>query len=297
MGDLITDVSVIMPQGLVKGSDSRASISVTSGGSGANTAAWLARLGLESHFVGRVGDDVFGRHQVDELRRVGVITHVVVDQVRPTGTIVLLIDVLGERDMLTDRGANLALCADDLSESLFEGAAHLHLSGYTFFEPDPRAAAEAALDLARSAGLTTSIDPASASGITGVGPGSWLDWTCGIDLCFPNRDEARLLGGEGSPEANARRLAGVYHEVVVKLGGAGALWCEGPGDALAAPAADAEVIDTTGAGDAFCAGFLAGWLRGASPEVNLRAAVALSAEAVSQVGARPHCQRIEPRQP
>ncbi|MDQ3784987.1 MAG: PfkB family carbohydrate kinase, partial [Actinomycetota bacterium] len=99
---------------------------------------------------------------------------------------------------------------------------------------------------------------------------------------------ARLLGGEDSPKANARRLAGVYDEVVVKLGGAGALWCEGRGDPLAAPAVDAEVVDTTGAGDAFCAGFLAGWLRRASPEVNLRAAVALSAEAVGRVGARPH---------
>ena len=138
LGDLITDVSVITPRALVKGSDSRASISVTSGGSGANTAAWLARLGLDSHFVGRVGDDVFGRHQVDELRRVGAITHVTVDPEQPTGTIVLLIDAVGERDMLTDRGANLALSAVDLPRAIFEGADHLHLSGYTFFEPGPR---------------------------------------------------------------------------------------------------------------------------------------------------------------
>ncbi len=287
MGDLVTDVTVIMNQGPVKGSDSRASISISSGGSGANTAAWLARLGIETHFVGRVGDDVWGRHQVHELRRAGVITHVAVDRSLSTGTIVLLIDAMGERDMLTDRGANLALRTDDLSESLFEDAAHLHLSGYTFFEPGPRAAAEAALKLAQTAGLTTSIDPASASGLTEVGPASWRDWTRGVDLCFPNATEAHLLSGEASPEASARRLAGVYREVVVKLGPAGALWCNGRGDTLALPAADAEVVDTTGAGDAFSAGYLAHWLRGASPHASLHAAVALGAEAVDQVGARP----------
>ena len=120
-----------------------------------------------------------------------------------------------------------------------------------------------------------------------MGPYSWLDWTGGIDLCFPNEDEACLLGGEGSSEANACRLTDVYGEVVVKLGSAGAVWCNRRGDTLAVPAGDAEIVDTTGAGDAFCAGFLAGWLRGASPEANLQAAVALSSVVVSQVGGRP----------
>lgn len=208
MGDLVTDVTVIMNQGPVKGSDSRASISISSGGSGANTAAWLARLGIETHFVGRVGDDVWGRHQVHELRRAGVITHVAVDRSLSTGTIVLLIDAMGERDMLTDRGANLALRTDDLSESLFEDAAHLHLSGYTFFEPGPRAAAEAALKLAQTAGLTTSIDPASASGLTQVGPASWRDWTLWSRPLFSECDggpPAERRGLSGSQRAPARR--------------------------------------------------------------------------------------------
>ncbi|MDQ3662547.1 MAG: sugar kinase [Actinomycetota bacterium] len=288
IGDVVTDVAVIMNQVRVRGSDSRAAISVSSGGSGANTAAWLAWLGVESHFAGRIGDDVFGRYQVDELRREGVITHLTVDRSKPTGTIVLLIDVLGERDMLTDRGANLALRADDLPELLFEGAAHLHLSGYAFFDPGPRAAAKAALKFAQAAGLTTSIDPASASGLAEVGPGSFLRWTQGIDLCFPNSSEADLLGAEGTPEANARRLASVYGEVVVKLGPAGALWRNARGETLEEPAREAKVVDTTGAGDAFCAGFLAGWLTKESPGASLRAAARLSAGAVGRMGARPH---------
>ncbi|MDQ3767362.1 MAG: sugar kinase [Actinomycetota bacterium] len=288
IGDVVTDVAVIMNQGRVKGSDARASITVSSGGSGANTAAWLARLGVESHFVGRVGDDIFGRHQIDELRRAGVIPHVSVDSSQATGAVVLLIDAVGERDMLTDRGANLALHTDDLSESLFEGAAHLHLSGYAFFEPGPRAVAARALSFARAAALTTSVDPASVSGLAEVGPGSFLRWTHGIDLCFPNSSEADLLGAKGTPEANARRLASVYGEVVVKLGPAGALWCKDRRDALHEPGRDAEVVDSTGAGDAFCAGFLAGWLKEESPEASLRAAVALGAGAVRGMGARPH---------
>lgn len=288
VGDVVTDVSVIMDQPLSKGTDTRASITISAGGSGANTAAWLASCGVESHFAGRVGDDVFGRHEIDELRRAGVIPHVTIDPAHPTGAIVLLIDAVGERDMLTDRGANLALHTDDLSESLFEGAAHLHLSGYAFFEPGPRGAAEWALQRALTAGLTISVDPASASGLAEVGPGSWLEWTRGIDLCFPNSDEANLLAGEDSPEASARRLASVYGEVVIKLGRAGALWANAAGDTLAEAARDADVVDTTGGGDAFCAGFLAGWLKGISPETNLRAAVTLSAVAVNRVGGRPH---------
>lgn len=272
----------------VRGSDSRATISNLPGGSGANTAAWLSRLGIESHFIGRVGDDVFGRHQIEELRRAGVVPHVAVDQARPTGAIVLLIDAMGERDMLTDRGANAGLHPGDLPDRVLEDAAHLHLSGYAMFEPGPRSAAEVALSRARSAGLTTSVDPASTSGLAEVGAGSWLEWTRGIDLCFPNSDEARLLGGAGSQEANAHRLASVYGEVVVKLGRGGALWAGAAGDTLTEPARDADVLDTTGAGDAFNAGFLAGWLRGSPPGANLRAAVAVSAGAVNQVGGRPH---------
>ena len=271
----------------MKGSDARASIRISPGGSGANTAAWLARAGIESHFVGRVGNDAFGHHLIDGLRRAGVIPHVALDPVEPTGAIVLLIDSLGERDMLTDRGANRALTPDDLPSWLFEGAAHLHLSGYAFFEPGPRAVAVEARARARTAGMTVSVDPASVSWLSEVGPDEWLGWTRGIDLCFPNEDEARLLGAGGSVEASARRLAAVYGEVVVKLGPSGALWCNREGTTRGQRAAAAEVVDTTGAGDAFCAGFLTGWLRGVRPDAALRAGTELGAEAVRRLGARP----------
>jgi sugar/nucleoside kinase (ribokinase family) len=112
-----------------------------------------------------------------------------------------------------------------------------------------------------------------------------LEWTHGADLCFPNLEEGALLGKEDDPNRVAERLLDHYHGVVLKLGAAGALYA---GDErVRLPAEPGRVADTTGAGDALCAGFLAAWLSGASPAPALRRGVEVAARVVDRLGARP----------
>jgi sugar/nucleoside kinase (ribokinase family) len=134
--------------------------------------------------------------------------------------------------------------------------------------------------------MTVSVDPSSASLLETAGPSRFLDWTRGVDLLLANRDEAEVLTGRSDPHAAAEQVTDVYREVVVKLGSDGALWRQGFIGA-SAPAERVEVVDTTGAGDAFAAGFLTSWLLHPEPETALAAGNRLAARAVGSVGARP----------
>lgn len=285
IGDLLIDVVARLAEPIQPGSDAAAAIQRHGGGAGANVAAWLAALGVPVTLVGRVGDDRAGRELVTALQRDGVTCALTADPVRPTGTIVVLVAPDGERTMIADRGANGGLEPADLPAGLFAAGAHLHLSGYTLLAQDSRAAARAALSRARAAGMTVSIDPASARPLALADPDWFLDETRGSAFCLPNLDEARLLTGEDRPSDAAQALAAVYGEVVVTLGSAGACWTDGQ-RLLQVPAARVAVVDATGSGDAFAAGFLAARLAGDDPAAALAVATRLAATAVGQVGAR-----------
>lgn len=289
IGDVVTDLVVRLRRPIVVASDTASAISTRPGGSGANQAAWLAHIAprLDVHFVGCVGRDPFGSYHDAELRRSGVMPHLGVDPHRSTGTVVVLVDEAGERSMLTDRGANLGLRPDDLPLRLFQPGAHLHLSGYTLADPGAREVAHTAIGLARAHAMTVSVDPASTSLLREVGPGRFLEWTRGADLCFPNLDEGRLLSGEAEPEAAARSLCAWYAGVALKLGARGALWVRGAEPALSRAATPIAVVDSTGAGDAFCAGFLAAWLGGRGVDDALTTGIRLGGLAAARVGARP----------
>jgi ribokinase len=287
-GDLMVDVVAAAAAPLAHASDTDARVRWTGGGAAANVAAWLAAAGAPVALVARAGDDVAGRGAVAELRDAGVDVHVVLDPERATGTCVVVIGADGERTMLPDRGANLALAPGDLPDELFVAGGHLHLSGYVLLHHGPRAAGLAALQRARRAGMTISVDPASAAPLRAAGVDAVLGWIGGVDLLLPNRDEAAVLTGEDDPEAAARALVartGV-REVVVTLGAGGALWTDGTAVVRVAAHA-AEVVDTTGAGDAFAAGWLAARRGGADARVALEAACAAGARAVTGQGARP----------
>jgi ribokinase len=287
VGDLMVDVVAAAAEPLAHASDTEARVRWTGGGAAANVAAWLAQQGTDVALVARAGDDLAGRGAVDELRAAGVATHVALDAERATGTCVVVIAADGERTMLPDRGANLALAPDDVPAALFAPGRHLHLSGYVLLHDGPRAAGLAALDHAREAGMTISVDPASAAPLRACGADRVLEWIGGVDVLLPNLDEARVLTGEDDPEAAARALARRAGEVVVTLGAEGALWTDGH-DVVWADAPDAgPVVDATGAGDAFAAGWLAAWRAGAPPAAALAAGCALGARAVSRAGARP----------
>ncbi|MET0600718.1 MAG: PfkB family carbohydrate kinase, partial [Baekduia sp.] len=229
VGDVMVDVVAAAAGPLAHASDTDAHVRWTGGGAAANVATWLASEGVPVALVARVGADIAGRGAVAELQEAGVVVRVAVDGERATGTCVVVIGPDGERTMLPDRGANLALAPDDVAAELFMPGGHLHLSGYVLLHDGPRAAGLAALDHAREAGMTISIDPASAAPLVACGVERVLRWFAGVDLLLPNLDEAQALTGEDEPEAAALALivrAGV-REVIVTLGATGALWTDG----------------------------------------------------------------------
>ena len=286
VGDVMVDILTVMSAPLAHGSDTPSRVSTGGGGSAANVAAWLAVEGVPTTYVGRVGEDPLGREAVAALEWVGVDVRVHVSD-RPTGSCVVLVEPGGQRSMLPDTGANATLAASDLPVDAFRPGAHLHLSGYPLLHPESRDAGLTAIRLAREVGMTVSIDPSSSGLLEAAGPGNFLDWTLGADLLLANSDETRVLSGQEPPREAAAALATVYREVVVKLGAQGALWHGGFIAASAPAERGVEVIDTTGAGDAFAAGFLTSWLLHPEPESALAAGNRLAARAVSHLGARP----------
>lgn len=286
LGDVVVDVVARLSGPPEPGSDRAAAITLHGGGAGANVATWLAAAGAEAHLVARVGDDEAGRAQVADLRAAGVTLHVVVDRERPTGTIVVLVSPDGERTMLPDRGANLGLAPADVPDALLQRGTHLHVSGYALLDAGPRPAARHALAVARARGASTSVDTSSVGPLREVGPERFRAWTRGVDLCRANAAEATLLVGRADPHAAAQALLADYDEVVVTLGAEGAVHA-GPAGTTAAPAAATRVRDTTGAGDAFTAGYLAASLAGAAPREALASGARLAARAVAGSGARP----------
>ena len=288
LGDLMTDTVARAALPLAKGSDTPAAVTTCGGGSGANIAAWLAVDGAEVAFVGRRGADIAGRNRDMELMGYGVDARLVMDPERPTGNCVVMITHKGDNTMLSDPGANAALSPDDLPKDLFAPGTHLHMSGYTLLNEGSRPAAITAMNYARQADMTISVDGASVAPLERVGAEPYLELTNGATLLFVNEVQAGVLTGRDDPAQAARVLTAWYPQVVVKLGADGALFANGRPEAVRAPAQVTEhVVDGTGSGDAFCAGFLIPWLDKKPPLEALVSGCRLAARARSLVGARP----------
>ncbi|GIJ20297.1 carbohydrate kinase family protein [Micromonospora lutea] len=288
VGDVVTDVVAVLTGPLAPGSDTPATIRFAGGGQAANTASWLAAQGVPVTLVGAVGDDGSGRDRLAELTAAGVDCAVERIAGSATGTVIVLA-AGGERTMITERGANVRLRPEHVDAALAgtPDATHLHLSGYTLLDADSRPAGLRALAGARVRGLTTSVDAASAAPLRAAGTAAFLEWVRDVDLLLVNVDEATVLAGGLEPAAQGRALVAVARHVVVKRGGAGAIWIDRDGRIVTSPAHRVAVRDVTGAGDAFAAGLLGAWLAGATPEAALARAADLGAAAVAQVGARP----------
>jgi sugar/nucleoside kinase (ribokinase family) len=280
------DVLAMLPGPLAIGSDTPAPVSFTPGGAGANTAAWLAATGTPSAFVGRVGDDAFGRDLVEGLHRVGVQAAVGIDPRSPTGVCLVLVGPDGERTMIPSAGANAALSTVDVDSTTLSSRDRLHLSGYTLFHPGSRAAARYAIERALASKTPISVDAASAGPLRSAGAQTFLDWLPRQLLLLANAEEARVLTGAAEPADAARLLSERFTEVVVKCGAEGATIAVA-GDASAVTGRQVAVVDSTGAGDAFAAGVLGGLLDGQPLAVAVARGNDFGARAVSRVGARP----------
>ncbi|GAA3234675.1 carbohydrate kinase family protein [Nonomuraea helvata] len=286
VGDVVTDVVALHGSPVTSGTDTAADIVLRPGGSGANTAAWAARLGADVRLLARLGYDSSEWHTT-ELARTGVRTHITVDPDRPTAVVIAMVDRTGERTMLTNRGAGGLISEADWDPALLDGVARLHLSGYVMFADAGLRLARRAMAEAAAAGIAISLDPASTGPLRDFGVERFLRESAPAGLILPNLDEALLLTGATTAEGAAVLLSETYGTAVVKLGAQGAMAAVDGEIIATAAGVSAEVVDSTGAGDAFAAGFLTGTLQGVSEEAALEAGCRAGAECVAQVGGRP----------
>ncbi|MFC7562577.1 carbohydrate kinase family protein [Actinomadura namibiensis] len=297
VGDLMTDTVARAAFPLAKGSDTPAAVTTHGGGSGANVASWLALEGVEVAFVGRRGSDIAGRNRDMELMGYGVDARLVMDGERPTGTCVVLVTHKGDRTMLSDPGANAALLPEDIERcrDLFNQGTHLHMSGYSLINEGSRAAATHALELARKAQMSISVDGGSSSPLKRMGAEPFLEWTQGARLLVVNADEAEVLTGRDVPDQAAKVLTAWYPQVVIMCGADGALWfTNGRPEPITVAAEPVDkIVDGTGAGDAFVAGFLPAWLDGKPPQEALASGARLASQAMQHLGARPSLEAVD----
>lgn len=264
LGDLVLDVIVRLEQPLATGADATSRIVLRPGGQAANVAAWIATLGGSSRFIGKRGADDAGALAASRLLDFGVD---LVGPVEPAGNgvIVSLVDPSGERTMCSDRGVATDLRPEEVDEAWFSECEHLHVSGYALLREPVRLAATRAIEQARANGARVSVDLSSWSAIRDFGAERFRTQLeeLAFDVVFGNEAEDRVVGGP---------IAGSTW--IVKRGPAGASF---DGDGRPAIAV-ATVVDSTGAGDAFAAGWLVG-----GPELALEA----GARCVQQVGSMP----------
>ncbi len=284
-GDVIDDV-LVTPTGPVRaGTDTEAHIVVAPGGSAANTAAWLGRLGVPVDFHGRVGVGDAERHAT-ALQRDGVRAFLGEDPDLPTGRIVVIVED-EERTFLTMGGANRAFSAAEVTDAHLEDAAALHVTGHSMLTRARLDACAGLLARARRRGVEVVVDPSSAGFLADVGAEAFLAAVSGASALLPNLDEARVLTGAVDPAAAARMLAQVVAVAVVTLGPDGAIVAVADAEPRHVPAVTAPRVDPTGAGDAFAAGYHAARFRGLEPVAAVESAVQIAARAVSRAGARP----------
>ena len=260
LGDLMLDVVVAPTRALERGTDVPGRVALRQGGSAANTARWLARLGARSTLVTAIGRDSIGRTLVDALRTDHVTVRATRVTGRPTGRIGVIVMFGGERSFVADRGAADELRPADLKPDWFDGDL-LHLPAYSLIASPLGDAGRRAIDLARERGCLISLDLASAAPLLAQGrrAARRLVENAAPDVLFSTAAEAEaFLGGhdmggllESAPLAIVKRGAG--GATVVARGLAGPHRFE-----VATPPLTAT--DTTGAGDAFDAGFIAMFL-------------------------------------
>ena len=251
------------------------------GGKGGNQAVAAARLGASVRFLGAVGADSFGLEAQAALVKAGVDTSgLLTDPRHATGIALILVDAGGENVISVASGANASFAPEALEREL---AGLGSLDGDVVLVSNELAAPTvvAALRAARAAGARTIFNPAPADGIEA----SWLEF---VDILTPNEGELRMLAGvdSGADLVAAARGLPVREAVIVTLGADGALVVPRGGAEWTVPAVAVQVVDTTGAGDAFNGALAAALASRFSLEEAVRRAVAAGGLATTRVGAR-----------
>jgi sugar/nucleoside kinase (ribokinase family) len=270
---------------LARGGDVVGAVRLGPGGSAANVAAWAVAGGGRARLVAGRGDDLAGRLLAGALEERGI-------GLCPAGPVagasgaMLVVTEAGERTFVADPGANLHLAEGDVAAGL-EGAGAVFVSGYPLLRQPARVAAMAAAGLAGRTGVPAVVDAASWPLLTGGAGEPVLAAAALAGTLLANRDEAAALAGPRDPAAAGSRLAARVGTVVVKCGAAGVVVCDGDRPPRPVPAPATTVVDVTGAGDAFAAGYLLARAGGADPAEAAQAGAGLAATAVATRGAWP----------
>jgi len=257
---------------------------IHSGGSCANTIATLGLMGLSARYCGQVGDDQLGHLYAARITEACGSHALQFTQERSTGKCLSIISAGdAERTMLTDLGAAVALpglgsFADDIRESGI-----LHITGYLLLGEPMASRALEAIAIANQEQIPVSIDVADPFVVNAVRDRMWSVIDEFADIVFLNAEEARALTGR-SPEEAIHEIGEVCYTVVLKLGGRGSLVKHGP-DLFPIGIYPTTAVDTTGAGDAYAAGFLYGRVSGWSPERSGELGARVASLTVAQVGA------------
>jgi sugar/nucleoside kinase (ribokinase family) len=287
LGDLVVDVVLAPDRPLEHGTDVPGRVRLVQGGSAATTARWLGRLGARSSMIAAVGRDPAGRALVDALRSDGVTARLVRVPGARTGRIGVLVAPDGERSFVTDRAAALELRGTDLKAGWFARADAVHMPVYSLLDEPLSLAGRRAIELGRGAGAVVSIDLASIGSLLARGrraARTLLD-EIAPDLLFATASEAEGLLGRYAVEG----LLDVAPIAVVKRGSKGATVLAREDDSslrFEVATAHINATDTTGAGDAFDAGFLVAWFTARAAGRSLPASLQRAALAGHRAAAR-----------
>jgi sugar/nucleoside kinase (ribokinase family) len=262
----------------------------TSGGSAANTLAGLASLGARCAFIGQVAKDQLGEVFAHDIRAVGIdFATPARDSEPPTARCLIFVTPDGQRTMNTFLGASQHLPATALDEEAIGGAGILYLEGYLWDPEEPRAAMRRAIETARAAGRKVAFTLSDTFVIDRYGDDFRALIAEGlIDILFANEHELAALTGESDFETGIDRLAPKVPVLVVTRSVKGAVAIAHGERAEVAAEPVEEVVDTTGAGDQFAAGFLFGHVRGHPLAECLRMGAICAAEVISHYG--PRCE-------
>jgi sugar/nucleoside kinase (ribokinase family) len=260
-----------------------------SGGSAGNTAAGLAALGAKAAFIGQVADDQLGAIYRHDIRSLGVEFDTPArGDVGATARCLILVTADAQRTMNTFLGAAQQLSPDAIDLDAVRDAGILYLEGYLWDPEVPRAAMEAAIAAAREAGRKVAFTLSDTFCVSRHRDGfhRLLDEQK-VDILFANEAELAAMTGEEDFDAGLASLAAKVPLLVVTRGDQGAVAVAGPDRASVSAEPIDKLVDTTGAGDLFAAGFLAGQARGLGLEQSLRLGAIAAAEVIGHYGARP----------
>lgn len=258
----------------------------TSGGSAANTVVGLARLGLQTGYIGKVTRDREGQFLLKDFEKEGVDTKgIVVAETGRSGVVIGFVDKKGERALYIDPGVNSTITLDEINPQYANNTSFMHV---TSFSGEEAFQVQKKLIKSLSKNVKLSLDPGNLYAEKGLAALKPIIERCYV--IFPNENELELLTGE-EYEKGAKTLLDVGLQIVaVKLGSKGCYVTDGKEKHLI-PRYPVKVVDTTGAGDAFCAGFLYGLIRNKSLEESGKLGNFVASRCITKIGARPGLPR------